>query len=200
MGSRRSESRQPGEEPAIENAEEQAGYEDSGEEFAQADPDVLLDVPVVKVEELNLEVDDLKARVALRTRLSELLEIDVGINLSLTTVNLEAKGVEAVARLKARLENVDSIINRTLNSVDDNPELVGELTNMSEAASRSRGKENGGQPLPAASGGESANAASANATRAALNKAEELGVDISGLRGTGSGGRITVRDVRDAAE
>lgn len=170
------------------------GYEQDGEEFARADPDVLLDVPVVKVEELNLEVDDLKARVALRTRLSELLEIDVGIDLALTTVSLEAKGVEAVARLKARLDNVDSIINRTLGSVDDNPELVKDLTSMSEAASRRDSEEDDGQPLPAASVGESA-----DATRAALNKAGELGVDLSELRGTGSGGRITVRDVREAA-
>lgn len=194
MGSRRPGSQEPEEGSSLESTEEQAGYEESGEEFAQADPDVLLDVPVVKVEELNLEVDELKSRVALRTRLSELLEIDVGIDLSLTTVNLEAKGVEAVARLKARLENVDSIINRTLNSVDDNPELVRELTNMSEAASRSRSEEDGGQPLPAAPAGESA-----NATRAALNKAEELGVDLSQIEGTGSGGRITVRDVQGAA-
>ena len=195
MGSRRSESQEPEEGSSVESTEEQAGYEESGEEFAQADPDVLLDVPVVKIEELNLEVDDLKARVALRTRLSELLEIDVGVDLALTNVNLEAKGVEAVARLKARLENVDSIINRTLNSVDDNPELIRELTDMSEAASQSRNGEDGGQQLPAVSAGESA-----NATRAALNKAEELGVDLSELRGTGSGGRITVRDVRDAAD
>lgn len=193
MGSRRSDPQEPKQESALESAGERAGYEQDGEEFAQADPDVLLDVPVVKVEELNLEVDDLKAHVALRTRLSELLEIDVGVDLSLNTVSLEAKGVEAVAQLKARLDNVDSIINRTLGSVDDNPELIRELTNMSEAASRSRNGEDGGQPPPASTG------ESANATRAALNKAEELGVDLSGLQGTGSGGRITVGDVREAA-
>jgi pyruvate/2-oxoglutarate dehydrogenase complex dihydrolipoamide acyltransferase (E2) component len=38
------------------------------------------------------------------------------------------------------------------------------------------------------------------ATRAAERRAEELGVDLSRVEGTGSGGRITVKDVRSAAK
>jgi pyruvate/2-oxoglutarate dehydrogenase complex dihydrolipoamide acyltransferase (E2) component len=38
------------------------------------------------------------------------------------------------------------------------------------------------------------------ATEAARNKARELGVDLSGFEGTGSGGRILVRDVVKAAK
>lgn len=38
------------------------------------------------------------------------------------------------------------------------------------------------------------------ATPAALRTAQELGVDLSQVEGTGSGGRITVKDVRSAAE
>jgi pyruvate/2-oxoglutarate dehydrogenase complex dihydrolipoamide acyltransferase (E2) component len=37
------------------------------------------------------------------------------------------------------------------------------------------------------------------ATKAARKRAEELGVDLSGLEGSGSGGRIMVRDVTQAA-
>jgi pyruvate/2-oxoglutarate dehydrogenase complex dihydrolipoamide acyltransferase (E2) component len=36
-------------------------------------------------------------------------------------------------------------------------------------------------------------------TEAARNKARDLGVDLSSLEGTGSGGRIIVRDVTQAA-
>ena len=39
----------------------------------------------------------------------------------------------------------------------------------------------------------------AQATPAAERKAEELGVDLSQIEGTGSGGRITVKDVTKAA-
>jgi pyruvate/2-oxoglutarate dehydrogenase complex dihydrolipoamide acyltransferase (E2) component len=39
----------------------------------------------------------------------------------------------------------------------------------------------------------------AHATPAAERKAEDLGVDLSQIKGTGSGGRITVKDVTEAA-
>ena len=39
-----------------------------------------------------------------------------------------------------------------------------------------------------------------NATEAAERKAEELGVDITTVEGTGQGGRVIVGDVDDAAE
>ncbi len=42
--------------------------------------------------------------------------------------------------------------------------------------------------------------AGVNATEAAERKAEELGVDISTVEGTGQGGRVTVGDVDEAAE
>ncbi len=37
------------------------------------------------------------------------------------------------------------------------------------------------------------------ATKAAEDKAAELGVDLSSVQGTGKGGKITVGDVEDAA-
>jgi pyruvate dehydrogenase E2 component (dihydrolipoamide acetyltransferase) len=40
----------------------------------------------------------------------------------------------------------------------------------------------------------------AQATPAAARKADDLGVDLSQIEGTGSGGRITVKDVREAAK
>ena len=40
----------------------------------------------------------------------------------------------------------------------------------------------------------------AQATPAAERKAEDLGVELSQIEGTGSGGRITVKDVREAAK
>lgn len=164
-------------------------YEASGAEFAQADPDVLLDVPKIHVEELSLEVQDLQARVALRTRLSELLEIDVGLDVSLDTVKLETKGVEAEAQLKARLENVQSMIERTLASVDANPGLIKDLTDLS----RGESQESGGQSALEKSD------SSKEITEAAMRKAEELGIDPHSLEGTGSRGRVIFRDVQRAA-
>lgn len=204
MSSEERESSSP-EQPASEEPEESKGYEESGEGFAQADPDVLLDVPKVSVEELSLEVQNLQARVALRTRLSELLEIDVGINISLDTVKLETKGVEAEARLKARLENVQAMLERTLSSVDANPDLIKDLKDMSEASSR--GARDGERPTLQTAGNPGGSQSSRSsqdgpgpeATEAAGNKARELGLDLASLEGTGSGGRVTLKDVKRAS-
>jgi pyruvate/2-oxoglutarate dehydrogenase complex dihydrolipoamide acyltransferase (E2) component len=41
---------------------------------------------------------------------------------------------------------------------------------------------------------------SQEATEAAVRKAQELGVDLANVEGTGSDGKITVKDVEDAAK
>lgn len=188
-GSRSPESSDPEGAPEEEESQGQEGYKESGEDFARADPDVLLDVPKVHVEELNLEVQDLKARVSLRTRLADLLEIDVGLDVSLNTVKLETKGVEAEAQLKARLDTVQAMIERTLSSVDENPELIKDLADLSGNSAREEGEQSALQE----------EASSREFTEAARKKAEELDLDLSSLEGTGSGGRITLNDVRRAA-
>ncbi len=49
--------------------------------------------------------------------------------------------------------------------------------------------------VPDASGEED----ESEATEAAQRRAEELGIDLSEIKGTGAGGRILVRDVEEAA-
>jgi len=91
------------------------------------EPDVLLDVSQLKVEELGLEVENLHAQIALEARLGELLHVHVGVDVVADRVALEMKGVEAEAQLKARLDNVLSTIERTLKTVDAHPEVLTEL-------------------------------------------------------------------------
>lgn len=87
-------------------------------------PDVLLDVPVVAVEEIDLEVEDLRAQVAVVAEVRELVQLSVGADVSLGGVQLKIEGVEAQARLTARLDNVTRILARVLTSLDRNPELL----------------------------------------------------------------------------
>jgi pyruvate/2-oxoglutarate dehydrogenase complex dihydrolipoamide acyltransferase (E2) component len=90
----------------------------------EADPDVLIDVPVVKVDSIHLELDDLQAHVALRAKVLELVNLNVGVDVQLGKVALDIKGVEAQALLKVRLDHVVAIVDRVLTTVDRNPELV----------------------------------------------------------------------------
>ena len=46
-------------------------------------PDVLLDVPTVKVDEIKIEVDDLQAQVAISADLANLLKLQIGAFVSI---------------------------------------------------------------------------------------------------------------------
>jgi len=87
-------------------------------------PDVLLDVPVVKVDSIHLEVEDLEAQVSLQAKVLELLDLDVGVEIHLDRLKLDLKGVEAQALLKVRLDHVAAIIDRLMTTLDRNPALV----------------------------------------------------------------------------
>ena len=96
-------------------------------------PDVLLDVPVVKVDEIDLAVDNLRAQVSVMAEVRGLVELSVGAEASLGKVELNIQGVEAQALVKARLDNVSAILDRVLLSLDRNPDL---LESVGEAVER----------------------------------------------------------------
>ena len=153
-------------------------------------PDVQLDVPDLRVEEVDLEVEDLQARVSVRAELADLVKIDIGLEVELGEVKLQIKGVEAQAQLKASLDNVRAIFSEVLTSLQHNPQFFRQDLGPSEATADTSGPRHDGDNER--SGGP-------EATQAARNRAEELGMDLSDIEGTGSGGRIVVRDVTQAA-
>jgi hypothetical protein len=102
-------------------------------------PDVLLDVPVVKVDEIDIEVADLRAQVAVMAEVRDLVEISVGADASLGKVELKIEGVEAQALLKARLGNITLILERVLTSLDRNPELLEGIGHAAEEAGKGAG-------------------------------------------------------------
>jgi hypothetical protein len=87
-------------------------------------PDVLLDVPELKVDLIHIEVDDLDAHVALKARVLNLIKLNVGIDVHLSRVKLDVKGVHAEVVLKARLDHVTAIVDRLMTTLDRNPELL----------------------------------------------------------------------------
>jgi hypothetical protein len=97
------------------------------QEAASGDPDVLLDVPNLSVDEITLEVENLKAKVSLDARLANLLALTAGADVGIDKVKLTIKGVKAEVLLKVRLDNVAAIIDRTLTTIDRNPEILTKL-------------------------------------------------------------------------
>jgi hypothetical protein len=107
-------------------------YALEGIDDPRGDPDVLLDVPVVKVDSIHLEVDDLNARVALKAQVLDLVKLNAGVDVHLGKLKIDIKGVEAQALLKVRLDRVAAIVDRVLTTVDRNPELVKSLGRATE--------------------------------------------------------------------
>src|SRR5918994_242994 len=95
-------------------------------------PDVLLDVPVIKVDEINFELNDLRAKVNLYAKVLDLVELSVGVDAYLGRVKLVIQGVEAQALLKVRLDNVTAILDRVLTTIDRNPQIVESVSSAVE--------------------------------------------------------------------
>jgi pyruvate/2-oxoglutarate dehydrogenase complex dihydrolipoamide acyltransferase (E2) component len=157
------------------------------------DTDVVLDVPVLKIEELDLEVEELQAHISARAELAGFLNIDVGVNAYVGQVKLNIKGVEAQVQLKVKLERILGSIDRALAAIEKNPRLIDPDYQEARDAPRQEGQ----REIPA---GAERDGSGPGATDAARKKSGELGVDLSGIEGTGSGGRIIVRDVEKAAK
>lgn len=189
--------------------------EDRLEEEARAkatsedDTDVVLDIPVLNVEELDLEVEELRAHISARAELVGFLNINVGVDAYVDKVKLRIKGVEAQVQLKVKLERILGSIDRALQAIEKNPQLLDpDFRRSHSAADAEDPVEEGPRELTAgleADPGESAESPPGRdgsgpaATPAARRKAEELGLDLSAVEGSGNGGRVLVRDVLRAA-
>jgi len=86
--------------------------------------DVYVDAPVVKVDEIKFELDDLRAHLAVLAEAGHFVQINAGAAVRLGKVELEIQGVETQALLETRLHNVAKILERVLMSLERNPELL----------------------------------------------------------------------------
>src|ERR687897_59589 len=161
------------------------------------EPDVLLDVPVVKVDELNLEVEELRARVSLRAEVLDLLKLNVGADVFIGHVGLEIKGVEAQALLKVRLDNVPRILDRVLTTIDRNPQL---LEGLVEGTGTAIAKIGEGAGSAVEDVGDGAGSAVAELGEGAGSAVEDVGDGAgSAVEDVGDGAGSAVEDVGDGA-
>jgi hypothetical protein len=86
--------------------------------------DVYVDAPVIKVDEIKFELDDLRAHLAVLAEAGQFVQINAGAAVRLGKVELDIKTVETQALLEARLNNVTAILARVLTTLDRNPELL----------------------------------------------------------------------------
>jgi len=153
-------------------------------------PDVLLDVPVVKVDEIDIEVDDLRAQVAVMAEVRDLVDITVGADVSLGKVVLKIEGVEAQVLLKARLDNVTLILERVLTSLDRNPELLEGIGHAAEEVGQGAGHLISESGEAVENVGEGAEGAVQDVGQGAGQAVGQVGEGASqGVAGVGQGAR-----------
>jgi hypothetical protein len=96
---------------------------DAAEDGAEP-PDVVLDVRELEVDKISLEVEDLRAHVSVQAELANLVRLSVGVDATLDRVKLEIEGVEAKVLLKVRLNHIRAILEKALDTIAENPEIL----------------------------------------------------------------------------
>jgi len=161
-------------------------------------PDVLLDVPVVKVDEITFEVEEVQARLLLQAEVLDLLKLKVGADVFIGRVGLEIKGVEAQALLKVRLDNVARIVDRVLTTVDRNPRILENITSGVGSAVEDVG---GGAGKAVGELGEGVGSAVEDVGKGAGSAVEDVGEGAgSAVHDVGEGAGSAVEDVGEAVE
>jgi hypothetical protein len=97
-------------------------------------PDVLLDIPNLSVDEVTVEVDKLTANLSLDARVANLVQLKAGVDVAIDKVKIGIKGVQATVLLIVRLDNVREILTKTLETLDKNPQIVTQLLNTVDNA------------------------------------------------------------------
>jgi hypothetical protein len=96
---------------------------------------VLLNVPQLSVGRIELNVDNLKADINLNANVAGLVNINAGVAVSVTKVNITIADVEAQLELIVRLGHLVDIVQRVFNSLDLNPLLITLLNDVTQVVS-----------------------------------------------------------------
>jgi len=166
---------------------------DPGEISDTDEPDVVVDIPIVKVDEIHFELDDLEARISLHAEVLDLVKLSVGVHAELGKVELDIKGVEAQALMRARLDHVTAIIDRVLTTLDRNPEVLQTIAHSLEPVTEGAGKAVGEV-------GEGANKAVGQIGEGAGSAVEDVGEGAGGaVEDVGGGAGKAVGEVGEGA-
>jgi len=86
--------------------------------------DVILEIPELSVDSIGLTVADVRAHVALDANAMNLVQVTAGVDVGIKKVQLGIVGVLAEAYLYVDLDNVAKIVNRVVQTLDRNPQIL----------------------------------------------------------------------------
>ena len=96
----------------------------SGTTSVTPNRDVILEIPELSVDSIGLTVADVKAHVALDANAMNLVQITAGVDVGIKKVQLGIVGVLAEVYHYVDLDNVAKIVNRVVQTLDRNPQIL----------------------------------------------------------------------------
>lgn len=96
--------------------------------------DVILEVPELAVDSIGLTVKDVRAHVALNANAMNLVTVTAGVDVGIKEVQLGIVGVLAEVYLYVDLDNVARIVNRVVQTLDRNPQILTQVLKTVDTA------------------------------------------------------------------
>ena len=113
--------------------------------------DVILEVPELSVDSIGLTVKDVRATVAVDANAMNLVQLTAGVDVGIKQVQLGIVGVFAEAYLYVDLDNVARIVDRVVQTLDRNPEILTQVLKTVDTAVDSLNSGLTGQQAPTTS-------------------------------------------------
>ena len=108
--------------------------------------DVILEIPELSVDSIGLTVKDVRAHVALDANAMNLVQLTAGVDVGIKQVQLGIVGVFAEAYLYVDLDNVARIVDRVVQTLDRNPQILTQVLKTVDTAVNSLNSGLTGQP------------------------------------------------------
>ncbi len=99
--------------------------------------DVILEIPELSVDSIGLTVADVRAHVALDANAMNLVQLTAGVDVGIKKVQLGIVGVLAEVYLYVDLDNVAKIVNRVVQTLDRNPQILIQVLKTVDTAATS---------------------------------------------------------------
>jgi hypothetical protein len=106
------------------SAQQPTGQRFTGTTALTPNRDVILEIPELAVDSIGLTVSNVRAHVALDANAMNLVQLTAGVDVGIKQVQLGVVGVMAEAYLYVDLDNVAKIVNRVVQTLDRNPQIL----------------------------------------------------------------------------
>jgi len=89
--------------------------------------DVILEIPELSVDSIGLTVNNVRAHVSLDANAMNFVQLTAGVDVGIKQVQLAISGVYAEAYLYVDLDNVARLVDRVVQTLDRNPQILTRL-------------------------------------------------------------------------